>query len=520
MYRRVWSRIRSGFSSVFIVLLCCTPPSQAGGPATVTYTYDDLGRLRTGEMTGNLRVDYQYDAAGNRTSMSSGQTPTLTIGNATSVAEGSTLTFPVTRSGVSALNVTVNCVSQNGTAQEGGAAPLDDYTEINQQLTFLTSDPNPTTKNCTVTTKTDSYYEGTQSLSVLLQAATGGAVITGTNPATGSILDATAGPVFSVVGGSANEGSALGYTITKTGLTEHSHNVSYSTANGTATTADSDYTAIGTTSVSFAAGQTSAPVSVNTTSDGKFEGAETVALNLSSPTNGATLGTSSANGTINNDDAAPTIRVIGGASVNEGGIATLTIQNNGNTNTAFTHSISWATANNTATAGPDYVAASGTVSFSAGETSKPVQVQTLTDGVNDGNGTTETFFVNISTNASSNGAVITLSQAQGSIADLNTNIPTEPLMQSPPFRQDNDGIFGVDWSDSLGPLSYYILQEASDSGFSSPANHNTGTASFKNFNYQFNPGDYFYRVKACSSSNICTDWSNTAQVLNCSGGCP
>jgi hypothetical protein len=503
-----------------MVLCCFTPASQAGGPATVNYTYDDLGRLRTGEMTGNLRIDYQYDAAGNRTSMSSGQTPTLTIGNATSVAEGSTLTFPVTRSGVAALNVTVNCVSQNGTAQTGGAAPLDDYTAINQQLTFLTTDPNPTTKNCTVTTKTDSYYEGTQGLSVLLQNATGGAVVTGTNPATGSILDATAAPVFSVAGGSANEGSVVGYTITKTGLTELSHNVSYSTANGSATTADSDYTAIGTTAVTFTAGQTSAPVSVTTTSDGKYEAAETVALNLSSPTNGATLGTSSANGTINNDDAAPTIRVFGGVAVNEGSLVTLTIQNNGNTNTAFTHSISWATANDTAEAGLDYTAASGTVTFSSGEINKTVQVQSLIDNANDGHGALETFFVNISTNASSNGAVITTSQAQGSIADLNTNIPTTPSMVSPAYRQDNDGNFGVDWSDSLGPLSYYILQEASDDLFNSPASYNTGVTSFKSFNYQFNPGDYFYRVKACTSSNVCTPWSSTIQVLNCSGGCP
>ncbi|NJM40294.1 MAG: hypothetical protein HC853_05785, partial [Anaerolineae bacterium] len=173
--------------------------------------------------------------------------------------------------------------------------------------------------------------------------------------------------------------------------------------------------AIGTTAVTFTAGQTTAPVSLTSTSDGKYEAAETVALNLSSPTNGATLGTSTANGTISNDDAAPTIRVVGGAAVNEGSLATLTIQNNGNTNTAFTHSISWATANDTAEASLDYTAASGTVSFSSGETSKTVQVQSLTDGINDGHGATETFFVNISTNANSNGAVITLSQAQGSI---------------------------------------------------------------------------------------------------------
>jgi hypothetical protein len=493
---------------------------QAGGPASSSYTYDELGRLRTGTFPGNLRVDYQYDPAGNRTEMNSGTPVTLVIGTSTSVTEGGTLSFPVTRTGTTQGNVTVNCSSQNGTAQGGGAAPFDDYTPIvNQQLTFLASDPSPTTKNCTIVTKADSYYEGTQTVVATLQNAAGGAVIV-TGSATGSILDPSAGPVFSISGSSVAEGSALSFTISKSGLTEHSHNVGYSTADGTATIADGDYTAIAATTVTFASTQTSQPISVTTASDTRYENSETLALSLSSPTNGATLGTSSANGTINNDDAAPSIRVVGGALVNEGNPATLTVQNIGNTNTAFTHSISWATANDTATAGLDYVAASGTVSFSAGETSKPVQVQTLTDGQNDGNGTHETFFVNISTNASSNGAVITVSQAQGGIADLNTDIPTWPVMQSPAFRQDNDGNFGIDWSDSLGPLSYYILQESSSSDFTSPGNYNTGTTSFRSFNYPGGAGDYFYRVKACTSSNVCTTWSSTAQVLNCSPECP
>lgn len=493
---------------------------QAGGPGSSSYTYDELGRLRTGTYPGNQRVDYQYDPAGNRTEMNSGTPATLVIGVPVSVTEGGTLSFPVIRAGTTVQNVTVNCSSQNGTAQSGGAAPFDDYTAVvNQQLTFLTSDPNPTAKNCTIVTKADSYYEGTQTVVATLQNASGGAVIV-TGSATGSIIDANAAPVFTVSGSSIAEGSALSFTISKSGLTEQSHSVSYSTADGTSTAADNDYTAIGTTAVTFTSAQASQPISVTTTSDTKYENSETMALSLSSPTNGATLGTSSASGTINNDDAAPSIRIVGAATVNEGGVATLSVQNIGNTNTAFTHSISWATVNGTAESVKDYVAASGAVTFASGETSKPVQVQTLTDGINDGNGSTETFFVNISTNASSNGAVITVSQAQGGIADLNTNIPTPPQMTSPNYRQDNDGSFGVDWSDSLGPLSYYILQEASDNVFTSPGNYNTGTASFKSFNYQFNPGDYFYRVKACSASNVCTDWSGTVQVLNCSGGCP
>jgi hypothetical protein len=492
---------------------------QAGGAGTSSYTYDELGRLRTGTFAGNVRVDYQYDPAGNRTEMNSGVPATLVIGTPTSVTEGGTLSFPVTRTGTSTLNITVGCSSQNGTAQSGPSAPFDDYTPIlNQQVTFLPTDPSPTTKNCTLVTKTDSYYEGSQTVVVTLQNATGGgAIVTGS--ATGSILDANAGPVFSVSGASNTEGSALGFTITKTGLSELSHNVSYSTADGTATTADADYTAVGTTAVTFPSGTATQAVSVTTTSDPKYENSETLALNLSSPTNGATLGTSSATGTINNDDVAPSF-VIDNVAQNEGVLMTFTISKGGNTNTAFSHSISWATANGTAEAGLDYTTASNSVTFAVGETSKTVQVQTLTDGTNDGHGAFETFFVNLSTNASSNGAVIADSQGLGSIADLNTDIPTVPSMLDPAFRRDNDGSYGVDWDDSLGPLSYYMLEEAGDTGFSPKTSYNTQTTSFRSFNYHNQPGDRFYRVKACTSTNACSPPSAVIEVLDCSPECP
>lgn len=491
---------------------------QAGGPGSSSYSYDELGRLRTGTYPGNQRVDYQYDAAGNRTEMNSGIPATLVIGTPTSVTEGGTLSFPVTRAGTSEQNITVRCSSQNGTAQAGGAAPLDDYTAIlNQQLTFLTSDPNPTTKNCTVVTKTDSYYEGTQTLVVTLQSATGGAAIV-TPSATGSILDANAGPVFSVAGSSIAEGSSLSFTISKSGLTEQSHSVSYSTADGTATAADNDYTAIGTTAVTFTSAQASQPISVTTTSDTKYENSETMAFSLSSPTNGATLGTSTASGTINNDDAPPSI-VINNVAQNEGTLLTFTISKGANTNTAFSHSVTWATANDTAESGLDYTAASGTVTFGVAETSKTVQVQSLTDGANDGHGAFETFFVNLSTNGGTNGAVITDSQGLGSIADLNTSIPTTPGMNSPGFRQDNDGSYGVDWTDSLGPLHHYVLEEELNGGgdFTSFNSYTVTGASFRDF---INPaGEWRYRVKACTVTNACSNYSPVIFVLDCAGGC-
>jgi microcystin-dependent protein len=90
------------------------------------------------------------------------------------------------------------------------------------------------------------------------------------------------------------------FTLTRTGGTA-AFDVSFSTANGTAT-AGSDYVAAAGTA-SFAAGVNTATVSVIINGDTTFESNETFFVNLASPTNGATLTDAQALGTITNDDA-------------------------------------------------------------------------------------------------------------------------------------------------------------------------------------------------------------------------
>jgi hypothetical protein len=76
-----------------------------------------------------------------------------------------------------------------------------------------------------------------------------------------------------------------------------------------------------------------------------------------------------------------------------------------------TTTVSYATANGTAQAGSDYVAASGTLTFPPGLTSQTVVVQTLDDGHAD---PTKAFTVNLS---NPTGGVITNGQAIGTILD-------------------------------------------------------------------------------------------------------
>jgi hypothetical protein len=495
--------------------------SVSDPPASVTYSYDELGRLRTGEFMGGptdgRKVDYQYDPAGNRTTMTSGTPLQLSIGAATSVTEGGTFSFPVTRTGPSSQSITVSCVPQNDSAMGGGTAPLDDFVTTAQQLTFLASDPSPTTKNCQIATKTDTYYEGAQSVTATLQNATAGAIIAPPGSASGTINDANGAPSFSVAGNTVTEGSSATFTITKTGLTELAHAVKYATADSSATAADSDYTAISLSTASFSSGQTQTTVSVSTTADSKFETAEAVKLDLSAPTNSATIATASASSTINNDDAAPAIVIDDSTAVNEGSNVTFVFRNTGNTNTALSHSISWATANNTASAGSDYTSSSGTVSFGSGETTKSITVPSLTDGVFDGGN--ETFFVNLTTNTNTNGALISDSQAVGTIADIDNPVPSVPSglqISSTPLPTSRNYL--VFWTASTGPVSYYELEERlglASAGTTFTINTPSTSRSFSN-----KPaGEYNYRVRACSAANQCSAYSSDVFKTVCVGSC-
>jgi hypothetical protein len=99
-------------------------------------------------------------------------------------------------------------------------------------------------------------------------------------------------------------------------------------------------------------------------------------------------------GTIQNDDALPTVS-INDVSMAEG--------NSGTKNFTFTVTLSaasgqtvtmnFATANGTATAGSDYTATSGSLSFAPGTTSKTIAVVVIGDKTKEPD---ETFFVNLS----------------------------------------------------------------------------------------------------------------------------
>lgn len=200
-----------------------------------------------------------------------------------------------------------------------------------------------------------------------------------------------ASPTYSV-----NEGAGtVTVMVTRTGGSDGAVSVNFATADGTATSgAGNDYIAQ-TGTVTFAAGDTTPKnIMISIIDDSVFEGNEDFSVNLSNPMGGATLGSpASTTVTIVDNDTAPTVQFSSATySVNENaGPATLTVTLSGAS--ALPASVNYSTADGTATSPADYNAASGTVTFAAGETSKTINITINDDATFEGN---EDFSVSLS----------------------------------------------------------------------------------------------------------------------------
>jgi hypothetical protein len=193
--------------------------------------------------------------------------------------------------------------------------------------------------------------------------------------------------------------------------------VSYATADGTAT-AGSDYQPAAGTLV-FAPGETSKTISVQVTGDRLGEPDETFFVNLGQPA-GAGLLKVQGVGTILDDE--PRVRMV---NYYPGSGLTIGLArpegNSGQTPFSFTMmlsapsdvpvTVSYATADGTATAGSDYQPVSGTLTFAPGETSRTITVQVNGDRLGE---PAETFFVNLS---QASNALIDGPQGRGVIQD-------------------------------------------------------------------------------------------------------
>jgi len=339
--------------------------------------------------------------------------PTLAVSNG-AAAEGSYAMFDVTLSNASAFATTVDLALYGGTATLGSdfsnaiQVSSDGGATWSGNVTSATFAAGTTAMKARVQTLTDNVSEGNESftLTATPHSGTSNASATGT----GTIVDSSL-PTINVSGVSVNENAGTAnFVVTLSNPSTSTVTVNFGTVNGTAI-AGSDYTATSGT-LSFAPGETSKVISVAIINDTIYEGAtpETFQLNLGSPGN-ATLGTTAATGSIIDDDSVPRI-VINDVSVGEAaGTATFTVSLSNASASAI--SVNYATANGTATAGSDYTAKSGTLTFAAGVTTQTVSVSIIDDTKYEGS-TPETYYVNLS---SAVGATISDSQGIGYIVD-------------------------------------------------------------------------------------------------------
>ena len=223
------------------------------------------------------------------------------------------------------------------------------------------------------------------------------------------VAGAVSTPAVSVSDASAAEGEAVAFTVSLSAASSQQVTVDYATSDGTAA-AGSDYTAASGT-LTFTAGETTKTVSVATTDDSADEGDETFTLALSRPAN-ATLGDATATGTINDDDDSLPAVSVSDASAAEGDAVAFTVSLSAASSQQVT--VEYATSDGTATAGEDYTATSGTLTFQAGDTTKTVSVPITDDTVDDGG---ETFTLTLG-NAS--GAALGDAEATGTIRNTET----------------------------------------------------------------------------------------------------
>ncbi|MFM9966752.1 MAG: Calx-beta domain-containing protein [Planctomycetaceae bacterium] len=279
-------------------------------------------------------------------------------------------------------------------------------------------------RTISVTVNGDITLEGSEDFNVLLTGISGSndvTILDGTG--VGTISDDDIPAILQVSDSLVSERSkqSATFNVTLSSPSTQAVTVKYSTTRtvssgiaaigtGPTATVGKDFKAT-TGTLRFAPGQMSQTVSVPVIDDVLHEGDETFFLQLSAAA-GATISDGLGQATIRDNDAAPKLN-ISDATVTEKDAATVEAKFTVKLSavSAVPVTVEYSTANGTATAGADYQAANGTITFNPGETSKTILVVTSADLLHEAS---ETYFVNLSNSVQ---AAIVDGQGKGTIKD-------------------------------------------------------------------------------------------------------
>lgn len=330
---------------------------------TVDLALDNVTGATLGATTSTTVTILNDDTAGPGTLQ-------FSVGNY-SVAEGDgNATITVTRSGGDTGTVEVTYAASNGTAIDGS-----DFTAVSSTLSW--NDGVSTAQTFQVPIIDDTDVEVPETVHLALSNPTGGATLGNPNTANLTItsedkfgtirfgatsynVDEADGAVTNVITLERVDGSSGVVSVDVSDL-----------GSGSATGSGTDYTFASPTTVSWINGDVADKyVAITIQDDSDPESTETVNLSLGNAMGGASVGspsTTTVNIADNDSTAVPGELIFDSASYSfaeDGGSVTITVNRVNGASGAV--GVSYATTDNTATAGSDYTASSGTLSWGDG----------------------------------------------------------------------------------------------------------------------------------------------------------
>ena len=440
--------VPEGTAATFTVTLSSTPPGvestadvvvvyTVGGTATsddYTAPSDLKLTIASGESSGTITIPTSTDSvldpgetivvtltsastAGAVTVDTTAVTTTLveqgteTVSVAAATAtEGAAANFVVTLSGAVSSAVEVTYQTSDGTAVAGS-----DYTEARGTLTFSVG--GNLQQTIAVDTTDDTLNESTENFTLTLTSITQVAGLSlGTASATGEITDNDAlAAAVSADATEVDEGSTATFTVSLTsGIASTAPVEVRYTLGGTASS--NDYTAP-TGPLTIATGESSGTITIAIADDEVLDPGETLKVTLSAATTAtrtvAVDTTAAASTTITDTDAA-TVR-IASATVTEGETASFVVTLSLPVESQV--KVSFRTVQGSALPGTgnDYLANSGTLTFSPGMSlQRTIAVTTVEDELSEAD---ETFTVSLTLDSEVAGLTLETASATGTIED-------------------------------------------------------------------------------------------------------
>jgi large repetitive protein len=353
-----------------------TAAMSQGGCHCATITVPVLGDLMTeGAETFKVNLSNPVngvigDAQGIGTIYDNEGPPSLVVTDASAMEAAGLVSFDVVLTNPSASPVTVDYATADGSAAAGS-----DYTSKSNTLTF---NPIEVLKTVTVSVTDDTLNEDDETFTLNLSNASGATTVDAQG--VGTILDEDAEPDISIGDATVAEGDTgtetASFSMTMSAVSGREVDVDYTTADGTATVGSDYENATGT--VQFAPGQTTKQIDVTVDADVVAEADETFTVELSQPLN-ANIPAATALGTITDDDEGPKLAVDDPTVIEGNSGTTLTFAVSMDPASGSPVTVDYATVDGSATAGSDYAADSGTLTFPAGEVSQTVRVDVTGD---------------------------------------------------------------------------------------------------------------------------------------------